>query len=76
MLIFRLKDGKELSMDGHRIKVTEEETNVYTLTIQKATAADVGAYTCEIRNEHGLKASSGNLNIKMKPEFIKESSPT
>ncbi|CAL1291290.1 unnamed protein product [Larinioides sclopetarius] len=67
-----LKDGKELSIDGQRVKVTEEDTNVYTLTIQKATAADVGAYTCEIRNEHGLKASSGNLNIKMKPEFIKK----
>ncbi|KAF8768294.1 Obscurin like protein [Argiope bruennichi] len=67
-----LKDGKELTIDGQRIKVTEEENNSYTLTIQKVTAADVGAYTCEIRNEHGLKASSGNLNVKMKPEFIKK----
>ncbi|GFT33266.1 obscurin [Nephila pilipes] len=59
-----LKDGKELPMDGQRIKVTEDESNSYTLTIQNATPADVGVYTCELRNEHGLKASSGNLNIK------------
>ncbi|GIY55923.1 hypothetical protein CDAR_566731 [Caerostris darwini] len=66
-----LKDGKELPIDGKRIKVTEQD-NQYTLTIQNAAPSDVGTYTCEIRNEHGLKASSGNLNVKMKPEFIKK----
>nr|XP_042904670.1 obscurin-like isoform X3 [Parasteatoda tepidariorum] len=67
-----LKDGKELAIDGKRIKVTDEGNNVYTLTIDNATLAVVGAYTCELRNEHGLKASTGNLNIKTKPEFIKK----
>ncbi|KAG8195169.1 hypothetical protein JTE90_023344 [Oedothorax gibbosus] len=66
------KDGKELAVDGKRVKVSEESANCYTLTIGNATAADMGVYTCELRNEHGLKASSGNLNIKTKPEFIKK----
>lgn len=63
---FRTKDGKELTIDGKRIKVSEESANAYTLTIQNATSADAGVYTCELRNEHGLKSSSGNLNIKSK----------
>ena len=46
------------------MKVVEESPNSYTLVIDKATLGDVGVYTCEIRNEHGLKASSGNLNLK------------
>ncbi|XP_035216758.1 obscurin-like isoform X2 [Stegodyphus dumicola] len=66
------KDGKELSVDGKHIKMIEEGANAYSLVIEKATAADVGIYTCELRNEHGLKASSGNLNIKIKPEFVKK----
>lgn len=42
----------------------EDTPNCYTLIVDKATLADVGVYTCEIKNEHGLKASNGNLNLK------------
>ncbi|XP_054712056.1 obscurin-like isoform X2 [Uloborus diversus] len=67
-----LKDGKELAIDGKHIQVVEEGANTYSLVINKATSSDVGTYTCELRNEHGLKASSGDLNIKMTPEFVKK----
>lgn len=63
-MTFRTKDGKELVVDGKHIKVMEEAPNTYTLVVDKATLTDVGTYTCEIRNEHGLKASSGDLNLK------------
>lgn len=50
--------------------MVEEAPNSYTLVIDKAKLSDVGVYTCEIRNDHGLKASSGNLNLKSILFFI------
>ncbi|XP_023224402.1 muscle M-line assembly protein unc-89-like [Centruroides sculpturatus] len=67
-----MKDDQELKIDNKHLKVTEEESNSYILTIDHIVKDDAGKYSCKITNEHGSDQTDANLAVAGKPSFTQK----
>ncbi|RWS07258.1 muscle M-line assembly protein unc-89-like protein, partial [Dinothrombium tinctorium] len=67
-----LKEDKTIKIDNSHFTLKEEENGYYRLFIEKVTESDMGKFTCEASNEHGITTSDGSLKVKIKLEFKEE----
>lgn len=61
----RTKDGNDLTIDGKRIELKEEEDGTsLTLIVRKSTSEDSGKYECKITNTEGSETTSSKVTVK------------
>ena len=70
------KDNQEIKIDNKHFKSLDEDSNKFTLIINKVDESDGGLYKVEASNVFGKSDSSANLKINLqeitsKPAFIK-----
>ncbi|XP_022664923.1 obscurin-like isoform X9 [Varroa destructor] len=66
-----LKNGQAVLIDGKKYVASEDETNVFSLTIDCCGPDDVGSYTVVVTNDYGKAEDSAQLTIKIKPKFTR-----
>lgn len=66
------KNGVEISKEDDRIQTHDAKGGVFQLIIKNSQQDDTGTYICKAVNDVGQVECKAQLEIEMKPEFIKK----
>uniref|UniRef100_A0A3P8W6V9 Obscurin, cytoskeletal calmodulin and titin-interacting RhoGEF a n=1 Tax=Cynoglossus semilaevis TaxID=244447 RepID=A0A3P8W6V9_CYNSE len=71
-----LKDGKELTDQQKYLIQNDSRSGILSLTVIRATAADIGQYECELSNEFGcIKCRAGLCPAYVPPTDVETDQP-